>query len=340
MLNLQYRIDLLVQLGKYIRNNETGWKEAKQKAALANAWFIPEFIDIAADNIAENFLGAESLKEVAGRYDIPETTSAPKTVGIVMAGNIPMVGFHDWLCVFLSGHHSLLKFSSKDNVLIKHLLGKMYEWEPAVRNNTGFAEILKGCDAFIATGSDNSARYFDYYFSRYPHIIRHNRTSVAILDGTEQPEELVSLADDTHQYFGLGCRNVTKLYVPRQYDFVPLLDAMKKYSHFFEHHKYTNNYDYQLAILLLNNQFYMTNGSVILAENTALFSPISQLYFEFYEDKNAVVSALSRNNSVQCIVGHGHTPFGQAQRPAWEEYADGVNTMAFLLTLEQHLRRP
>lgn len=333
MLNLQHRIDLLIQLGKYIRNNDPSWQEAKQKAAQANGWFIPGFIDIAAENIVHNYLSEEALQTVTNQYKIPETTLKPKTVGIVMAGNIPLVGFHDWLCVFLSGHQSRLKFSSKDSILLKHLLEKLAEWEPKIGQNTTYAEILKGCDAYIATGSDNTARYFDYYFSSYPHIIRHNRTSVAILDGTETTEELFQLADDTHLYFGLGCRNVTKLYVPRHYDFIPLLEAMRKYDYFFEHNKYKNNYDYQLAIMLLNNQFYMTNGSVLLAENQSLFSPISQLHYEFYDDKNSVFSELYGNNSVQCVVGHGQMPFGQAQSPGWEAYADGVNTMAFLLTL-------
>jgi hypothetical protein len=334
MLNLQHRIDLLVQLGKYIRNNEDGWIDAKETASRENAWFISEFIDSSAKAIADIYLDENSLRDIARKYQIPETTPAPKTVGIVMAGNIPMVGFHDWLCVFLTGHNSLIKFSSKDSVLLKHLLSKLYDWEITVQNMIGSAELLKNCNAYIATGSDNTARYFEYYFNKYPSLIRRNRTSVAVLEGNESDAELSALADDIHLYFGLGCRNVTKLYVPEDYDFVPFLGAMKKYNYFFDHNKYKNNYDYQLAIQLLNNKQYMTNGSIMLIEHPSLFSPISQLNFEYYRDKNALVSELHDNNSVQCIVGRDWISFGNAQRPGWEDYADGVNTMKFLQGLQ------
>ncbi|KIC93332.1 acyl-CoA reductase [Flavihumibacter solisilvae] len=333
-MNLQHRIDLLVQLGKYIRNNEEGWIDAKEKATRENAWFISEFIDSSAKAVADIYLDENSLRDIARKYQIPETTQAPKTIGIVMAGNIPMVGFHDWLCVFLTGHNSLIKFSSKDNVLLKHLLSKLYEWEITMQNMTGSAELLKNCNAYIATGSDNTARYFEYYFNKYPSLIRRNRTSVAVLEGNESDAELSALADDIHLYFGLGCRNVTKLYVPEGYDFIPLLGSMKKYNYFFDHNKYKNNYDYQLAIQLLNNQQYMTNGSIMLIEHPSLFSPISQLNFEYYRDKNALVSELHDNNSVQCIVGRDWISFGNAQRPGWEDYADGVNTMKFLQGLQ------
>src|SRR5688500_7924937 len=168
----------------------------------------------------------------------------------------------------------MIKASSKDDVLIKHLVKKLSEWNKHVESLISFTPMLKGSDAYIATGSNNSGRYFDYYFKKYPHIIRRNRTSVAVLTGQETADELKSLADDVHLYFGLGCRNVTKLYVPVAYDFVPLLDAFRKYGYFIDHHKYKNNFDYYLAISLLNNQYYMTNGSVLLVENKAFFSPI------------------------------------------------------------------
>lgn len=333
MLNLQHRIDLLVQLGEHIENNPTEWQETKLRAQAANGWFTPEFIDLAANNIVRNFLQADQLAGFAQTYHVPDTPPDPRNVGIVMAGNIPLVGFHDWLCVFLSGHRATVKLSSKDDVLFKYLIRFLYQKEVTLQNLVSFADNLKGCDAYIATGSDNTARYFDYYFSKYPSIIRRNRSSVAILDGTESAKELELLADDTHQYFGLGCRNVTKLYVPKNYDFVPLLEAMKKYLHFFEHNKYKNNYDYQLAIHLLNNQFYMTNGSVLLVENPAIFSAIGQIHYEFYEDRKAVELNLEGNETVQCIVGHGQIPFGGAQCPGLGDFADGVDTMAFLQSL-------
>jgi len=193
--------------------------------------------------------------------------------------------------------------------------------------------MLKGCDAYIATGSNNSARYFDYYFSKYPHIIRRNRSSVAILDGTETAIELERLADDVHLYFGLGCRNVTKLLVPAGYDFVPLLEAARKYARFADHNKYRNNYDYQLALLLLNSRFYMTNESLLLVESEAVFSPVSQLNYGFYTDRAALLPSLKNNPDIQCIVGKGFIPFGQAQSPALGDFADGVDTLRFLAGL-------
>jgi hypothetical protein len=193
--------------------------------------------------------------------------------------------------------------------------------------------MLKGCDGYIATGSNNSARYFEQYFSKYPHIIRRNRTTVAILTGDETREELNNLSDDVHQYFGLGCRNVTRLFVPAGYDFVPLLDSFNKYKYFADHHKYKNNYDYQLSIALLNNIYYMTNGSTLMIENDAIFSAISQLNYSYYNNRDEVLKTLAGNADIQCITGHGGIAFGQSQRPGLLDYADGVDTMQFLLTL-------
>ena len=193
--------------------------------------------------------------------------------------------------------------------------------------------MLKSCDAYIATGSNNSSRYFEYYFSRYPNIIRKNRTSVSVLTGKETPEELESLADDVHLYFGLGCRNVTKIYVPRGYDFIPLLDACKKYSWMIEHHKYKNNYDYNLAIHLLNKKYYMTNGSVLLVEEPSLFSPISQLNYEFYGPEQDPVRQLAGHPDLQCLVGQGGIPLGRSQQPRLKDYADGIDSLSFLAGL-------
>jgi hypothetical protein len=250
-----------------------------------------------------------------------------------MAGNIPLVGFHDLLSVFVSGHKAVIKPSSKDNVLIKHLITTLINWAPEMGERIRFAEILKGCSAFIATGSNNTSRYFEYYFGKYPHIIRRNKTSVAILKGTEHYQDLEKLADDVFQYFGLGCRNVTKVFVPGRYDFKPLLDAFTKYSYLSDHQKYKNNYDYNLAVRILNNKFYMTNGSVLLTEDASMFSPISQLNYEYYADPVSLVSSLSDNPEIQCIVGTDHIPFGQSQSPSLFDYADRVDTMAFLRSL-------
>jgi hypothetical protein len=193
--------------------------------------------------------------------------------------------------------------------------------------------MLKDCDAYIATGSDNSSRYFEYYFGRYPSIIRKNRTSVAILTGNETEEQLSLLADDIMLYFGLGCRNVTKLYVPKNYDFVPLLNALRKYKWMFDHHKYRSNYDYQLAIYLMNNIYYMTNDCIVMIENDLLFSPIGSLHYSYYESADEVLATLTNNEQVQAIAGIGHIPFGQVQNPGLTDYADGVDVMSFLLGL-------
>ena len=331
-MDVQQRMDLLVRLGHYMMGEDESWTGAKQKAERANNWFIQEFIEQATGTIAAQFLQKEKLESFVRQYNI-SITQEPKTVGLVMAGNIPLVGFHDWLCLFLAGHRVKIKASSKDEVLIKHLTAQLALWNPDINNQLFFADMLKACDAYIATGSNNTARYFEYYFARYPHIIRKNRTSVAILTGHESGAELERLADDVHLYFGLGCRNVTMLWVPHGYDFVPLLRAFEKWGHLVNYHKYKNNYDYQLAICLLNNQYYMTNGSVLLLEDAQLFSPISQVNYAFYADKEKLLHELQQNSEVQCIVGNGPVPFGQAQVPALTDFADGVDTMQFALGL-------
>lgn len=332
-MNLQQRINLLQELGKYLSTDPSEWQPAARLAERENGWFIPEFIQLAITTITEHFLDAGRLQAFADTYHIPAQQAHPKRVGLVTAGNIPLVGFHDWLCIFLSGHHAIIKPSSKDKALLTHLLAQLAQWEPAVAVQTQQAEMLKGCDAYIATGSNNSARYFDYYFSKYPSIIRRNRSSVALLDGTESPAELDKLADDVQLYFGLGCRNVTKLLVPKGYDFVPLLEACRKYARFADHNKYRNNYDYQLALLLLNSRYYMTNESLLLVENESVFSPVSQLNYEYYTSRDQALASLKENNDIQCIVGRGLIPFGQAQHPSLTDFADGVDTMKFLTAL-------
>jgi len=330
---LQQRIDLLCRLGDYMRSASEEWTAVKEQAYRANPWFVPAFIEQSVSNIANEFLIKGKLEAWTQHYHLAQEQNNPLTVGIVMAGNIPLVGFHDFLCVFISGFNMVIKASSKDDVLIKHLVRKLYEWEITVQNQVSFAETLKGCDAYIATGSNNSSRYFEYYFNKYPHIIRRNRTSVAVLDGTETKQELQLLADDIMLYFGLGCRNITKLYVPQQYDFIPLLEALKKYNDFFDFHKYRHNFDYQLAMLIMGNKLYMNSGALLLTESTSLFSPISQLNYEYYDDAKKVLSFLQENEDVQCIVGHEGIAFGHAQSPSLTDYADGVDTMQFLQQL-------
>jgi len=329
--NLEQRINLLVFLSGYLKENTEEWQAIKQRASNENGWFVPEYINLAIKNICENFLPKEKLQTWVERYHLPHENENPKTIGLVMAGNIPMVGFHDLLCCFITGHKVLVKTSSKDDAMIKHLVQQLYIKDPSVSQYITFAEQLKNCDAYIATGSNNTSRYFEFYFAKYPHIIRKNRTSVAILDGTETDAELEGLADDAMIYFGLGCRNVTQLYVPHQYDFIPLLAALNKYSWASDHHKYRNNYDYNLALHILNNKYYMTNETTLLIEHESTFAAISQLHYQYYDDAQHVLNKLKHSEEVQAIVGYLGLPFGKVQQPSLTDYADGVDTVEWLL---------
>jgi len=317
-----------------MNSDDDAWQAAQRKAFAENHWFIPEFITLSVHNIVQQFLQYEVLKKLLATYQIRDENNNPKKVGLVLAGNIPLVGFHDVLCTFLTGHIAVIKPSSKDAALIKHLVQKLIEWNNEAARYLVLQDLLKGCDAYIATGSNNTGRYFDYYFRNHPTIIRKARTSVAILTGGETEKELESLADDVYQYFGLGCRNVTQLYVPHDYDFVPLLEAFRKYNWTINHNKYKNNYDYNLAIHLLNNKKYMTNGSILLIEDASPFSPISQLHFQYYEDLKKLKERLLNNESIQCVIGE-RLPFGAAQCPTLTDFADGVDTMAFLKSLDR-----
>ena len=324
------RIDLLTSLGKWIELDDTPWIAAKQRAVGANPWFTLEHIELAANNIVREFLQEDKLKAWVAKYPI---ITIPKTIGIVMAGNIPLVGFHDFLCGFLSGHYLRIKVSSKDNILFEFLLRKMGEWEPEVLEQVVIEERLNNCDAYIATGSNNTARYFEQYFGKYPHIIRKNRTSVAILDGNETDEELALLADDVYLYYGLGCRNVTQVCVPRDYNFEQLLRVFTKHNNYADLNKYKNNYDYHLAIYLLNRVPYMSNESILMVENDLPFSAVSVLHYKYYDDKAQLIEQLKASEDIQAIIGRDFIPFGDSQKPGLDAYADNVDTMAFLCGL-------
>lgn len=332
-MNLQQRKELLAWLGNYMLSDEEQWKNAKEKAFAQNQWFIPQFIDLSVKNIVQSFLQPQQLQQLADQYKIEEENRTPKKIGIVMAGNIPLVGFHDLLCVFITGNYAMIKTSSKDEALINHLVEKLKQWNAEIEQYIFLCERISNCDAYIATGSTNSSRYFEYYFQKYPAIIRRNRTSVAVLTGNETKEELEGLADDVYQYFGLGCRNVTKIYVPENYDFVPLLTSFKKYDWFIDHNKYKNNYDYNLAMHILNNRFYMTNGNILLVEDEQVFSPISQLHYQYYTDEQQVKKELHSNKNIQCLINKNEVDFGKAQLPALCDFADAVDTVKFLMQM-------
>jgi len=329
-MDTEKRISLLARLGTYIQEAGDAWQRVKLLGVVQNGWFTTDHIDEAATHIAMEYLDEAKLRAWLSSYKLP---AQPRKVGIVMAGNIPLVGFHDFLCGFISGHNLLLKLSSKDTVLIAHLIKKLSEWDEAVLNQVHTAEMLKGCEAYIATGTNNTARYFQQYFGKYPNIIRRNRTSVAVLDGSESGEELAALGKDIFTYFGLGCRNVTQLCVPEGYDFIPLLQTMEAYRSFGDHNKYRNNYDYHLALYLLNRVPYLDNGSLLLVQNDMPFSAVSVLHYRHYTDRAAILAELHASPDIQAVIGRGGIPFGTAQRPGLNDYADGVDTMAFLCGL-------
>ena len=331
-MDLEERITIMVRLGKYLLDDSEELKVVKQKAYEKNKWFTEEFINYSFKNISEHYLDEGKLKNWVKHYHLDDNIE-PQRIGVVMAGNIPLVGFHDFLCVFIAGHRQVIKLSDKDDVLLPHLISKMEEWNAKVSSLIKTTELLKDCDAYIATGSNNSARYFSHYFGKYPSIIRNNKTSVAVLEGNESEEQLKRVADDVYTYFGLGCRNVTKLFVPYCYDFEPLLNACRKYNYFSEITKYRNNYDYNLALFIMNNKFYMTNESIILSENENVFSPVTVLHYSFYKDAETIFKQLKNDENVQCIVGKNFIPFGKSQEPGLFDYADRIDTMQFLLSL-------
>jgi hypothetical protein len=329
-MDTQKRIDLLVKLGAYVLEDGEAWQTVKRLAVMQNGWFTQETIDMAAGHIAKEYLDDRNLRNWLSRYILP---AHAKKVGIVMAGNIPLVGFHDFLCGFLSGHKLLLKLSSRDTVLIAHLLKKLSEWEPTVPEQVHTAEMLRGCDAYIATGSNNTARYFEQYFGKYQSIIRRNRTSVAVLEGNESEEELAALGEDIFSYFGLGCRNVTQVLVPEGYDFMPLLRVLERWKGLNDHNKYRNNYDYHMALFMLNRVPYLDNGALLIVENKLPFSAASVLHYRYYNASENVLEELRQSADIQAVIGHHALPFGTAQYPHLDDYADGIDTLQFLCTL-------
>ena len=327
-MNLQARIKGFVTLGQQLSDtNNTLLIAAKSAAYQQNAWFLPEFIDQAIQQIREQFLQQKALEEWTALYPAIADQATHLKVGIVMAGNIPLVGFHDLLSTLIAGHTAVVKRSSKDQVLMNFIITSLIEIDPAFEAQILVQEQLKNCDAYIATGGNTAGNYFEYYFGKFPHIIRKNKTSIAILDGTETLAALAALADDCMLYYGMGCRNVTQIWVPEGYDFIPFLTALKKYNYLLDQHKYKHNYDYQLALLMMRKQLYMDSGGVLLSENPSPFAAISQIHYQHYP-----LGALPAFNldEIQCVVGKNHLPFGSLQKPHLSQYADGVDSLAFL----------
>lgn len=335
MIKKSLTIDAFVALGQHLDPNTAQVKAIMEQAYLKNNWFT-------ADNVALAITHWQSCltNEQLHRWvqEVPEQQESPKKVGIVMAGNIPLVGFHDLLSVLLTGHHAVIKLSHNDEVLMKYCVEQLISHYPALSSYITVTERVTNADAIIATGSNNSARYFEYYFRDIPSIIRKNRTSVAVLTGNETEEELTLLADDIFQFFGLGCRNVTKLLVPKDYDLVPLLDATSKYAHVANHNKYANNTTYHRAIFLMNLTKHLDTGYLLVKEDEKLHPPLSCIFYKQFDDHESINDwLLGHKDEIQVIVSHlnepGHTGFGQSQRPSLTDYADGVNTIDFLTNL-------
>lgn len=313
---------------------------AIRRSKAENGWFPEENIRMALIAIAKGLLDPASLQAWAARYPIRETGHPAKTIGLVMAGNLPLVGFHDWLCVFVSGNKALVKLSEKDKQLLPLLIKKMGDWAFESWEYTEFlseTDHLKGIDAVIATGSNNTARYFEQYFGKYPNVIRRNRNGVGVLTGLETTADLLALGNDVFSYFGLGCRNVSKLYVPAGYNFEPLLETFHEYREIVLHDKYKNNFDYNMTLFLMGQRPFLNNGCVMLVEDNSLQSRIASIHYEFYTDLKVLASELiARKEDIQCVVGSipldgiPVIPFGTSQQPGLNDYPDGVDIMSFL----------
>ena len=333
-MHLEDRLATFVALGTKISElPEEKINELAQHARASNGWFSLDSVKNALEGIAF-MLKEEKLQQWLKRYN--NTSEVPKIVGIIMAGNIPLVGFHDLLCVLISGHFAAIKPSSDDAFLTQTLVDWIIDIEPRLQKNIEIRDKLTNVDAVIATGSDNTARYFEYYFKHVPHIIRKNRTSVAILTGKETPEEIQRLGEDIFSYYGLGCRNVSKVFTPEHYDLREAFPHLEGFNEIIHHHKYRNNYDYNKSIYLVNKKPHLDTGFLLVTSTDELVSPISVLYHQAYTTEEELLSILaSKQEKIQCIVGKSHIPFGQAQRPELWDYADNVDTMEFLGKLNE-----
>ncbi len=332
-------IEHLVALGKRLKDSEA-LKKKIASASAKNPWFVTQFLRYAVEAVLNDMLSQAKLQGWLDKYRIKPVD---KIIGLIFAGNIPLVGFHDFLCCYVTGCKMKIKLSGKDDELFPFILSELGSIDSSLSTRVELVETLKGFDAVIATGSDNTNRSFEYYFRNYPKILRKNRNSIAILTGEERPEELKALNEDIFLYFGFGCRNVSKLYAPVGYDFVKLFPYFDDYAWLHNHNKYLNNYDYNRTLLLLNKVPHFSNDFVMLSENTSISSPISMVHYEYWHDDEVLGTQLKLNaDKIQCIVSShpekwqmaSSVHFGQSQHPGLGDYADGVDTIKFLLELE------
>jgi hypothetical protein len=343
-MNINRRIQLISDIGEFLKNyldenydnnNDNKLVEFKDviiKAQSKNPWFTDANIKVNLTYWSKK-LTKHNLNKWLSKYNLNNTSR--KNIAIIMAGNIPLVGFHDFICVFLSGHNSIIKLSNSDNCIIPFLTDLMKLPSERIVYSDSF---LKDYDGVIATGSDNTSRYFDYYFKNKRSIIRKNRNSIAILNGEESDDDLKSLSQDIFTYFGLGCRNVSKLYVPKNYNFDLFFNSIFCYKELINNHKYANNYDYNKAIYLMSEYKFLDNGFFIVKEGNEMHSPISTINFEYYDNVSILKEKINlEDDNIQCIVSNiefkGKVNFGETQNPSLNQYADNIDVMRFLLTI-------
>ncbi len=334
-------INALLELGKKIQDRHPLLEATIHRTSFHNPWFEKSNYWKALDALAESMLTREELTKWCDTYQFPVPGEHGKTVGLIFAGNIPLVGFHDFVTVYLSGHAAEIKLSSKDPYVFPAILALLSEQDSDVEHRIKIVEKLENHEGVIATGSNNTNRYFEKYFESYPALLRKNRTSVAVLDGSESVDDLNGLAHDIFDYFGLGCRNVTKLYVPEGYDFDPLIQAMNPFAASMNNIKYKNNYDYNLSIELLNRSDIISTEFVLLKHvPEELFSPVGMIFYEAYDSVSQLHTALAQlREQLQTVVGKypvagvSHSGFGETQRPGLFDYPDGEDIGHFLFDL-------
>lgn len=341
MLSLNNRIKAFVSLGNRINellNGEANLESLNDFntvidiSCAKNKWFTKDSVKQSFEALT-NWLTEDALVDWTNKYGDSLNQTEEETVAVIMAGNIPMVGFHDYLSVLISGKKLVAKLSSEDPLLLKFVHTHLCEFESEFKGMVEFTEgKMAGFDKVIATGSNNTSKYFEQYFGKYPNIIRKNRNSLAVLTGEESEEELKALGKDIFSYYGLGCRNVSKLMIPKGFDFDPFFKAMMNFDKVGENSKYVNNIDYNKAILLINREQFLDGGTLLLKEENSLYSSVGILNYEFYDSKNSIDSYIgSEKESIQCVVGKDYIPFGEAQKPSLMDYPDGVDIIEFLI---------
>lgn len=339
-MKLKDRINDLVELGQWIQQDLYYNSEVISKAIADNPWFTRDSINQALKAVSLQYLSADCLSAWVSGEQITETTRQ-KIIGIVMAGNIPLVGIHDLLAVLITGHKALIKASDRDLALLESVVHRLYEMHDYWRDSIELTHKLSDLGAVIATGSDSTARYFEKYFSAYPHIIRKNRHGVGIVFKDDTVDQMKGLADDVLSYFGLGCRNISKLYLEKGVEIDSLFEHFESHGDTIHHNKYKNNYDYNYALFLLNKDEFYTNNFLLLKKHDHISSRIASVHYEYFDNTYDLKNKLNRQISqIQCVMssrdidGLNCFRFGYAQKPGLTDYADGVNTIEFLKSLD------